>query len=241
MGFVPLQTNLTSLTRNRPWLRPSRLRPAATLASLLLSAVCAQAYSSRVTDACKTDYYQHCSQFSVGTEELRQCMRKVGEGLSTPCLVALVQEGEITKAEVDNFNARHKEGGDAAASKTAKVVPVSNDPSTEHAALGASDDSKTKKKKAGKLTKAVGASKLATKTSKAGKTTKIAGSEKIKKTKIASSGEAAASVGAPKKSTSTKAKKVAGTGKTKIRGQAQQLAVADKPKKSKTSDPSSEK
>jgi hypothetical protein len=31
----------------------------------------------------------------------------VGEGLSTPCLVALVHDGEITKADVDGYNARH--------------------------------------------------------------------------------------------------------------------------------------
>ncbi|WP_291161295.1 hypothetical protein [Hyphomicrobium sp.] len=32
-------------------------------------------------------------------------MRKVGDGLSTPCLVALVQEGEITKEDVERHNA----------------------------------------------------------------------------------------------------------------------------------------
>ncbi|MES1180163.1 MAG: hypothetical protein ABUL43_03100, partial [Hyphomicrobium sp.] len=79
-----------------------------------LSNASAYAVSERVQQACRDDYYQHCSQFSVGTDELRQCMRKVGENLSTPCLVALVQDGEITKAEVERHNAAK---GDKSGSK----------------------------------------------------------------------------------------------------------------------------
>lgn len=65
------------------------------LTALVASSLCTYAaVNDQVRQACKADYYQHCSQFSVGTEELRQCMRKVGEGLSSPCLVALVQAGD---------------------------------------------------------------------------------------------------------------------------------------------------
>ena len=58
----------------------SHLRAAMALAALLLSTHGSYAVSERAREACKPDYYQHCSQYSVGTEELRQCMRKVGEG-----------------------------------------------------------------------------------------------------------------------------------------------------------------
>lgn len=55
----------------------------------LLSASSARAVDANVKSACKVDYLQHCSQHAIGSPELRQCMRKVGEDLSTPCLVAL--------------------------------------------------------------------------------------------------------------------------------------------------------
>ena len=71
----------------------------------MLSGTYAYAVTDNVRQACRSDYYQHCSRFSVGTEELRQCMRKVGQDLSTPCLVALVQAGEITPADVERHNA----------------------------------------------------------------------------------------------------------------------------------------
>ncbi|MBS0268393.1 MAG: hypothetical protein JSS54_05355 [Proteobacteria bacterium] len=78
---------------------------AAGVAAFVLSSAYAYAVDNNVRQACRGDYYQHCSQFSVGTEELRKCMRSVGEGLSAPCLVALVQAGEITQADVERHNA----------------------------------------------------------------------------------------------------------------------------------------
>jgi hypothetical protein len=83
----------------------------------VLSSAYAHAVSDNVRQACRDDYYRHCSQYSVGTEELRQCMRKVGEGLSAPCLVALVQEGEITKEDVERHNAA--KGGKSSAKNIA--------------------------------------------------------------------------------------------------------------------------
>ena len=77
----------------------------------IFSSASAYAVSDSVKSACRNDYFQHCSQFMVGSDELRQCMRSVGEDLSTPCLVALVQEGEITKADVERHNAAKAEPG----------------------------------------------------------------------------------------------------------------------------------
>lgn len=68
-------------------------------------------------------------------------MRKVGEGLSTPCLVALVQEGEITKADVERHNAA--KGGKSSAKNVA-----------DNAGAKATDDPKdVSKKTAQKKTK----------------------------------------------------------------------------------------
>jgi hypothetical protein len=93
---------------------------AAAFGSFVLSSAYAYAVSDHVRQACRDDYYQHCSQFSIGTDELRQCMRSVGEGLSAPCLVALVREGEISKADVERHNAA--KGGKNAAKNMADNV-----------------------------------------------------------------------------------------------------------------------
>ena len=140
---------------------------AATLAFAFLSSACAYAVSERVQQACRDDYYQHCSQYSVGTEELRQCMRKVGEGLSAPCLVALVQDGEITKEDVDRHNAAKGEKSSAKKSSTevpSKVASKDADDPKE-----VSSKSAKKKKKAAKTTETADPSKA-----KSGKTEKAA-------------------------------------------------------------------
>jgi hypothetical protein len=77
----------------------------AAVAIAFLPGIEAHAVSAGVKNACRNDYFEHCSQYAVDTEELRQCMRKVGENLSTPCLVALVQDGQITKEDVERHNA----------------------------------------------------------------------------------------------------------------------------------------
>ena len=50
---------------------------------------------------CASDYYAYCSQFQVGSKELRLCMRRVGPKLSKSCLNALIADGEVSKAEVE--------------------------------------------------------------------------------------------------------------------------------------------
>ena len=49
---------------------------------------------------CANDYYAYCSEFTVGSKELRLCMRRAGPKLSKVCLDALIADGEVSKAEV---------------------------------------------------------------------------------------------------------------------------------------------
>ena len=92
--------------------------PALKAITIALSFVCAAyftaspayAVSAYVKSACKSDYFRHCSQHAVGSEGLRQCMRKVGEDLSTPCLVALVKAGEVTKQDIEKYKAKQSKG-----------------------------------------------------------------------------------------------------------------------------------
>jgi hypothetical protein len=50
---------------------------------------------------CASDYYAFCSQYQVGSPEVRQCMRRFGPKLSKACIDALVADGEVSRAEVD--------------------------------------------------------------------------------------------------------------------------------------------
>ncbi len=185
----------------------------------MLSSAYAYAVDDNVRQACRGDYYQHCSQFSLGTEELRKCMRSVGEGLSTPCLVALVQAGEITKADVERHNA-------AKAGKNA----------TKTAAAGGSDtqatvDPKDVSSKSIKAKKAAKASAAANagKTGKSPK--KKAASSKAKpgnKTKAKTTAAATPAPGNASKSVSTGQDK-------KIKKATKNKKTAKKPSSSKSS------
>jgi hypothetical protein len=99
---------------------------AAGLSALVVSSVGAYAVSNRVKEACQDDYLHNCSAYEVGSESLRQCMRKVGKGLSTSCIAALVQEGEITKADIDRYSAGQIKG--ARASNAQKKVGNTQEP-----------------------------------------------------------------------------------------------------------------
>ena len=66
----------------------------------------ARAVSKQVEDACRGDYHKLCSAYSVGTEELRSCMRKAQDQLSHRCAKALADFGEATPEEVRRYKAR---------------------------------------------------------------------------------------------------------------------------------------
>lgn len=217
------------------WLRRGCPGAALALAALLVQSLCANAVGDRVKTACKADYYQHCSQFSVGTEELRQCMRKVGEGLSAPCLVALVEEGEITKADVEKAKISTSQN----AKKTHEASSATTKPD---AALG----DKGGKKKKSKATQSVGADKhkngAATKKETAVKNAKAAKNGATKKGKVAKTKKTGGDVQSvekkkgPKasgsaKKTTAKAGKHAGKGLSKIesKGKAKKVGKVRKP------------
>jgi hypothetical protein len=58
------------------------------------------AVSLKVQIACATDYYAHCSAYSPTSNEVRTCMRAVGNALSKRCVDALVAAGEVSAKEV---------------------------------------------------------------------------------------------------------------------------------------------
>ncbi len=60
----------------------------------------AGAVSLRVKLACRNDYKRFCSDFAVNSPELRDCMRSTGDRLSSRCIQALIDEGEVTDADI---------------------------------------------------------------------------------------------------------------------------------------------
>ena len=82
-------------------------RIAATAAKLALAfsalALCtsaASAVSTRVQSACAGDYMAYCSQHDPDGPGARKCMRANGLKLSQGCVNALIDAGEVSRAEV---------------------------------------------------------------------------------------------------------------------------------------------
>lgn len=73
---------------------------AMVLAACLLAPANAFAYGPKVKKYCANDYFDHCHLHRLGTPELRSCMRKAGAKLTPGCVNALIQEGEVSAAEV---------------------------------------------------------------------------------------------------------------------------------------------
>lgn len=100
---------------------------AASLCSLAALITFAQAASERVKSACKDDYFKHCSQHALGSQSLRQCMRSVGEDLSSVCLVALVEEGEVSKEDIQRYQAGQGKANKPANGQAAPEVKAKTD------------------------------------------------------------------------------------------------------------------
>lgn len=81
---------------------------AAAIAVLLALSGNAFAVSEAVKIACKPDYIAYCNKMVVGSPELRACMKTNALKLSKPCLQALVDNKEVTKADVDDYLAKTK-------------------------------------------------------------------------------------------------------------------------------------
>ncbi len=89
-------------------LSTTTIKTALIFAGLLLSTGNASAMSLRVKLACASDYYAHCSSYSPGSSEVRQCMRKVGLGLTKGCVEALAGAGEISSTDYAKYRSSSK-------------------------------------------------------------------------------------------------------------------------------------
>jgi adenylate kinase len=67
------------------------------------------AVSEAVKLACKNDYVAHCNNMVVGSQELRACMRNSASKLSKPCIQALVDNKEVTEADIEAYRQQTKQ------------------------------------------------------------------------------------------------------------------------------------
>jgi hypothetical protein len=63
--------------------------------SSALLTTAAAAYSQKIKDACSADYGSLCSKYKQGSAELRRCFESNRRVLTTECVQALVDAGEV--------------------------------------------------------------------------------------------------------------------------------------------------
>mgnify|MGYP001334063914 CR=1 FL=1 len=63
---------------------------------LTATAVAVSILAASVHVACRTDYKKFCPSYKVGSSQLRACMRSAGGNISTRCIDALANSGEIS-------------------------------------------------------------------------------------------------------------------------------------------------
>lgn len=67
---------------------------AVAIGTVFIGADAASAASAKVERACRSDYFQFCPSYEVGSAALRNCMRQAGRRLSPRCIDALRDSGE---------------------------------------------------------------------------------------------------------------------------------------------------
>lgn len=63
----------------------------------LASSAEAAGFSASVKAACKTDFYKFCPSYKLDSPQLRACMRAAGGNISSRCIDALVDSGELPR------------------------------------------------------------------------------------------------------------------------------------------------
>lgn len=76
---------------------------AGLLAAFSVSAAgAANAFNKKVENACKGDYKRLCPQYKPSSPQLRACMEAKGNEISSKCVQALIDTGEIDRRRVSS-------------------------------------------------------------------------------------------------------------------------------------------
>ena len=83
--------------------------PPMIMATILASVIAADA--KPITEAekkhCASAYHKYCGEYGLESAALRNCMSRIGRSLSNACIDALIEAGEVSRAEVE----RRKKSG----------------------------------------------------------------------------------------------------------------------------------
>ena len=79
---------------------------AAALMALTALPALAGTITEREKRDCQRDYHAYCSDYGLGTEALRACMSRNIKKISHACVGALVDAGEMTKAQADKLHGK---------------------------------------------------------------------------------------------------------------------------------------
>ena len=82
--------------------RHCRLAIAALFVGLAAAGPATAAVSDKVKKACKGDYQRLCPGYKIGSPQLRACMEAKQSEISSRCVDALVDSGEVDKERVAN-------------------------------------------------------------------------------------------------------------------------------------------
>jgi hypothetical protein len=82
-------------------MRTYRMLLIAALPVFGFASAAAADYSKAVKQFCNADYKKYCGDYGLESAALRSCMDRNGNKLSKSCVNALIQSGEVSKAEVD--------------------------------------------------------------------------------------------------------------------------------------------
>lgn len=103
LGTSPLSATLIAQFRTRMERTAKMFRKLLLAAPLLALPTSAFAVSDAVKKACSADYASLCSQYKVGTEALRTCMRSHRHTLTDGCIKALGHSSEVTQEDIRQY------------------------------------------------------------------------------------------------------------------------------------------
>jgi hypothetical protein len=73
--------------------------------SAVLACFATEVTAAQITEMerkqCRDDYHQFCGDYGLDSPALRTCMNKHGHSLSHGCIEALIDAGEVSRAEVE--------------------------------------------------------------------------------------------------------------------------------------------
>jgi hypothetical protein len=74
--------------------------------ALLLVPAIAGTITEREKRDCPNDYHRYCGEYGLGSEALRACMSRNIKKLSRVCVAALVDAGELSRAQADKLHGK---------------------------------------------------------------------------------------------------------------------------------------